>query len=487
MITAACYIRVSTDDQTEYSPDSQLKLIRDYCTKNKISLSEDLIFAEDGGKSGKNMTKRTEFMRLISLTKSKPKPFDVLLVWKFSRFARNQEESIVLKSMLKKRGIDVISVSETIPDGPFGSLIERIIEWSDEYYLVNLSQEVKRGMKERASRGEPVTPPPIGYRMKDGGYVPDSDADAIKKIYEDFLAGIGMRAIARKYSDLGLRTKKGNELDNRTVEYILCNPVYTGKIRWSKEGRAASKRHYSDPNVLIFDGKHEPIVDIALFDKVQKKLEEQKKRYGKYQRQEQQVRYMSKGLVRCGSCGATLVASYGKTPTLQCHNYARGSCKVSHSISIEKLDSAIKEYLAKVSVTGDFKVTKAVHEAKTADKQSTDYSKILKNEYVRLERIKQAYQSGIDSLEEYKVNKAKALEFIEYVKAEKAAAEAAAKETEISNKTAKERYRTKIQSVTKIINDKTATPAAKNAALRSILSKIVLEKPENTLDFYFYD
>ncbi|MFR7855515.1 MAG: recombinase family protein [Acutalibacteraceae bacterium] len=276
MITAACYIRVSTDDQTEYSPDSQLKLIRDYCTKNKISLSEDLIFAEDGGKSGKNMTKRTEFMRLISLTKSKPKPFDVLLVWKFSRFARNQEESIVLKSMLKKRGIDVISVSETIPDGPFGSLIERIIEWSDEYYLVNLSQEVKRGMKERASRGEPVTPPPIGYRMKDGGYVPDSDADAIKKIYEDFLAGIGMRAIARKYSDLGLRTKKGNELDNRTIEYILCNPVYTGKIRWSKEGRAASKRHYSDPNVLIFDGKHEPIVDIALFDKVQKSSKSKK-------------------------------------------------------------------------------------------------------------------------------------------------------------------------------------------------------------------
>lgn len=181
------------------------------------------------------------------------------------------------------------------------------------------------------------------------------------------------------------------------------------------------------------------------------------------------------------------MASYGKTPTLQCHNYARGSCKVSHSISIEKLDSAIREYLAKVSVTGDFKVTKAVHEAKTADKQSTDYSKILKNEYVRLERIKQAYQSGIDSLEEYKVNKAKALEFIEYVKAEKAAAEAAAEETEINNKTAKERYRTKIQSVTKIINDKTATPAAKNAALRSILSKIVLEKPENTLDFYFYD
>ena len=73
MKTAACYIRVSTDDQTEYSPDSQLKIIRDYAFKHDISLVEKYIFAEDGGKSGKNMTNRTEFMRLISLTKKKPK------------------------------------------------------------------------------------------------------------------------------------------------------------------------------------------------------------------------------------------------------------------------------------------------------------------------------------------------------------------------------------------------------------------------------
>ena len=109
MKTAACYIRVSTDEQTEYSPDSQLKIIRDYAFKHDISLIEEYIFAEDGGKSGKNMAKRTEFMRLISLTKKKPKPFYIILVWKFSRFARNQEESIVLKSMLKKKDIDVVS------------------------------------------------------------------------------------------------------------------------------------------------------------------------------------------------------------------------------------------------------------------------------------------------------------------------------------------------------------------------------------------
>ena len=110
--TAACYIRVSTDDQTEYSPDSQFKLISEYAEKHNIVLLEDYIFMEDGGKSGKDMSKRTEFMKLIALTKQKTKPFDAILVWKFSRFARNQEESIVLKSMLRKKGIDVVSISE---------------------------------------------------------------------------------------------------------------------------------------------------------------------------------------------------------------------------------------------------------------------------------------------------------------------------------------------------------------------------------------
>ena len=147
MKTAAAYIRVSTDDQLEYSPESQLKVIQDYADKNGIILLEDCIYMESGGKSGKTMLKRDKFLELIAIAKKKPKPFDYILVWKFSRFARNQEEAITLKSMLKRNGIEVLSISEPLPEGPFGDLVERIIEWTDSYYLINLSQEVKRGMK----------------------------------------------------------------------------------------------------------------------------------------------------------------------------------------------------------------------------------------------------------------------------------------------------------------------------------------------------
>ena len=115
--------------------------------KINITIPEEYIFMESI--SGRKAEKRHDFQRMIGLAKTKPRPFSVIIVWKYSRFARNQEESIVYKSMLKKDNVDVISVSEPLIEGPFGSLIERIIEWMDEYYSIRLSGEVLRGMKEK--------------------------------------------------------------------------------------------------------------------------------------------------------------------------------------------------------------------------------------------------------------------------------------------------------------------------------------------------
>ena len=145
---ACAYIRVSTDKQEELSPDAQKRLILEYCKKNNLTIMSEHIFVENGI-SGKKADKRPQFQRMIALAKQKEHPFDVILVWKFSRFARNQEESIVYKAMLQRVGVEVVSISEPIIDGPFGSLIERIIEWMDEYYSIRLSGEVMRGMTEK--------------------------------------------------------------------------------------------------------------------------------------------------------------------------------------------------------------------------------------------------------------------------------------------------------------------------------------------------
>jgi DNA invertase Pin-like site-specific DNA recombinase len=101
MKIGAAYIRVSTDDQLEYSPDSQIKLIQQFAKKNDIIVPEEFIFIDEGI-SGKTAEKRPDFNRMIAIAKQKENSFDVILVWKFSRFARNQEESIVYKKCLKR-------------------------------------------------------------------------------------------------------------------------------------------------------------------------------------------------------------------------------------------------------------------------------------------------------------------------------------------------------------------------------------------------
>ena len=167
MKTAAAYIRVSTEDQTEYSPDSQLKIIRAYAKEHDMILPDEFIYADEGI-SGRKADKRPAFQQMIGTAKMKPKPFDVVLLWKFSRFARTRLESMTYKSVLKKNGIDVVSISEPIGDEPTAIIMEAMIEAMDEYYSINLSGEVKRGLEEKFSRGGVTSSPPFGYKVENG-------------------------------------------------------------------------------------------------------------------------------------------------------------------------------------------------------------------------------------------------------------------------------------------------------------------------------
>ena len=152
--TAAAYIRVSTDDQVELSPASQLVEIRKWAAANGYFVPDEYVFVDEA-KSGRKVTGRDDFRRLIATAKTKPKPFDAILLWKFSRFARNRDDAVYYKSILRKQlKIDVISIKEPIEDGKMGVIMESMIEAMDEYYSINLAEDVKRGMEEKHRRGE---------------------------------------------------------------------------------------------------------------------------------------------------------------------------------------------------------------------------------------------------------------------------------------------------------------------------------------------
>ena len=477
MRIGSAYIRVSTDDQLEYSPDSQIKLIQQFAKKNDIVIPEEFIFIDEGI-SGKTAQKRPEFNRMIAIAKQKENSFDVILVWKFSRFARNQEESIVYKKMLKKADVDVISISEPIADDHFGSLIERIIEWMDEYYVIRLSDEVRRGMTEKATRGEPLCASAFGYDMRDKRYyINEEQAVIVREIFDRFTNGGTITQITLYLQSIGVKTNRGNSPDRRFVEYILHNPVYCGKTRWCPNGRSVSLRNYDRDDVIVVDGVHEPIISQETFDKAQEIIQDNRKKYRKWQRRDQEVEFMLKGLLKCGNCGATLVYGSKTDNSVQCHNYSgRRGCTISHSISLRKADKIVIDALKTACERLEFRIDiQDTPPTKTAN----NIDILLKKEQNKLQKIKDAYQSGIDTLEEYKENKAKIMETISALKKEL--------EKEQPQKTySPKKYANKVMNVVKLIEAPDVTPKAKNEALRSIISKIVFNKANQSLDIYFY-
>ena len=483
---AAAYIRVSDERQDEYSPDSQLKKIREYAAKEGYFIPDEYVFYDDGI-SGRSAKKRGDFNRMIAMAKEKSHPFEVIYVWKFSRFARNQEEAMVYKNLLRKNNVSVVSVSEPIPEGHFGTLIERIIEWMDEFYSINLSAEVVRGMAEKATRGEPTCAPPYGYVMRDKKYYPDEEsgaADIVREVFRRYAEGEGMREIAIDIGKRGVRTKYGGMPENRWVDYMLNNPCYIGMIRWSLEGaKAVSKRDYHNENIMIVAGHHEPIISAELWEAVQKRLTEQKKMYSAYAKKGQQIEHMLKGLVRCSACGGTLAINGWSskkqgTRNMQCCNYSRASCHTSHSIALPKIEAAFIAGLEQALGTQTFTISPRKPQ-KNKDAEAPDFDKLIALEERRLERAKEAYLNEIDTIEQYKKNKEEITKRIAELEEMKNGTES----TEAIDTAA---YAKKVAEVVEFIKREDVTPQAKNEALRTIIEKVVYEKANSNLAIYFH-
>ena len=375
------------------------------------------------------------------------------------------------------RGVDVRSISEPSSDSPFSSLIERIIEWMDEYYLINLAGEVRRGMKEKATRGEAMGTAPFGYTVKDKTFEINEHADTVRYIFDQFAAGKGARTLAQELGEKGVRTRRGNVPDNRWVTYILGNPVYIGKVRWSTEGHANYGRaDCNDKNVMVVDGKHPPIIDAETWEKVQDRLK-QRDTEPKYVRKKNPRMFMLKGLVRCGDCGSTLVYLSTASPSLQCHKYARGQCHVSHNITIKKANAAVIEYLETAVEAGDFTFAPKPPARRTVNH---DWEKLITSEENRLRRAKNALLDGAFTSEEYKAVKAEIEDNLSRLRAGR---DADTSEQEPAPDVAA--FKKQVLEVLKIVKAPDVDESEKNQALRSIIEKISYIKPSGAFDIYF--
>ena len=308
---AALYARVSSDRQdVDLSVAAQLRALRDHARKNGYIVAREYV---DEAESGR-IADRPEFRKMIDAASKTNAPFREILVWKFSRFTRKREHAVAFKSMLRRKGVRVVSITEQADDTPTGKLLEGIIESVDEFYSENLAQEVTRGMREAASRGFWVASrTPYGYNrvmVQDGPkkrptLEPDPDAArVVKRIFDMAEAGTGMLKIAQALNDEGIASPAGKLWSKNGIHFILRNEVYTGALVWGAKGK----------------GKDEPVRVEKAFPSIVSKT--RFRRVNRLMRSRAPKRahprrvgstYLLSGLVKCKACNRALSGQDAKS------------------------------------------------------------------------------------------------------------------------------------------------------------------------------
>jgi site-specific DNA recombinase len=309
-MNVALYARVSSEKQdTDLSISAQLRALREYAARTGYQVVREFVDEAETGRT----TARPAFREMISLARRPNKPFEQILVWKYSRFARSREDSILYKAMLKKAGIQVVSINEPFDDTPTGRLLEAIIESLDEFYSDNLGEEVTRGMRESATRGFYLSSrPPYGYRkvrVKDGSrertkLEPDPEqVGIVTAIFNELINGEGLTEIVRELNQKGIPGPNGKGWGKTGLYSILTNEIYTGVFVW---GRNSKRGH--EP--VRTENACRPIVDRATFEKVQGLMRERMPKRVHPRRVSSP--FLLSGIACCGHCGKALVGKYAK-------------------------------------------------------------------------------------------------------------------------------------------------------------------------------
>lgn len=489
---AALYIRVSTNDQLEFSPDAQRRTLLEYAKRNDMHVSPEHIFVDEGI-SGTSAKKRPAFQSMIAMSRSKAHPIDVILVHKFDRFARSREDSVVYKSLLKREcNINVISITEQLEDDKFSVILEAMLEAMAEYYSLNLSDEVKKGMTEKAKRGGFQCKSPYGYNAKgmNGNLeIIEDEAIVVKLIFNKFVnENMSYSEITSYINTLGYKTRQGNSWERRTIRYMLENPVYSGYTRWNYRNKKTSVN--PEDEWIVAKGIHKPLVDRETFTIAQDKIKKIGLLYAHSSKPSSTYKHWLSGVLRCKTCGGSMTfAGYPKkkqTDTAPgyylCNRNRKGSCDTANRISINKLENYIlealerdvKEFETMDIVPINLKKDDSLLELESLTKQLARVQK-------KYAMAKDAYLAEIDSIEEYKENKQNILEEESQItkKIKSISREAPTKSQ--SNDFIKN-----MNNVLSILSTIGIDIISKNRALKSIISEIYVDTANEQMEIQYY-
>lgn len=423
MMRVALYGRVSTDEQVEgYSISAQVKAMEEHANRHGWEIVATYI---DEGESART-DNRPQFQLMVSAAKRKPRPFDIVLVHKFDRFARNREDSSIYKSLFRREcGIDVRSVTELTDNTPSGKLLEGVLEVVAEFYSNNLSHEVLKGQRERALAGKAMSQPAIGYLIgPEGKYQVDPEtAGLVQWIYNEYAKGNeGYRSLAQRVRTEG-ETLFGPVITNYSwteayIRRILTNEIYYGTYIW---GRRDSSRKWAERDRaewVVLENAHEALVSKALFEQIQAL---RTSRHG-VRRPQPKEDYLLRGMVVCLDCGARAIKfryqwDDRKTgqrivvPSLICGSYSKGYGCYCNRVPMADVEGGVFDYLKGLLASrvdaGQIEVRRTRPDSSKQELVQID--RRLDALEKKLQRLMDAYTAEVIGLEELKAGRERIL------------------------------------------------------------------------------
>ena len=346
-MTAVIYARYSSDNQREESIEGQIRECTAYAEKNGITIVKHYIDRAISAKTDN----RPEFQQMIK--DSDKKLFDIVLVWKLDRFARNRYDSARYKTQLKKNGVKLMSATEIISEGPEGIILESVLEGYAEYYSADLAEKVVRGQTENILKG----------RCNGGrgtfGYTLDSErkfhidpltSPFVLESFRKYNEGSTMKEIRDWLNENGIKNPVGGAFTYNSVEHMLKNRRYIGELKFR--------------DVVVPDAIP-PIIPLELFEDVQEKIAKNKKAPARRKAEDD---YLLTTKLFCGYCGALMFGESGTSRTGEVHRYYKCAtakkhkgCKkktvrkqwledlvVNQTMQLVKDDAAMESIIAKV-------------------------------------------------------------------------------------------------------------------------------------------
>lgn len=299
---AVIYARYSTGpNQRDESIEGQIRECTEVAKKHGLMIVHEYV---DRRLSGTN-DDRPDFQRM--LRDADRGLFDVVLIWKNDRFARNRYDSAIYKQRLKRNGIKIIYAKEYIPDGPEGIILESMLEGMAEYYSANLSQNIRRGQRENALEGKFVGGTvPLGYKLDtEKRYtIDEKNAPIVREIFERYVAGESIVNICKDLNARGYKTARQHKFTHSSLPRILKNEKYIGLYRFKD---------------MTKPGTIPRIVSDELFKAASIRAARNKK--SRRTMPEKRVEYMLTGKLFCGNCGEPMGGSWGTSKNGNRYNY----------------------------------------------------------------------------------------------------------------------------------------------------------------------